>query len=197
MKRRVVMLASAALSLFIVVGYMVVGRGVNQVTAATISEANAVALATQYAQGQLPAGWLNGMPTQANGKVMARGDAMKLGMPTFQPAGDTSNLVWLIFLQGDVVASLPSIPNQPQKPAARYQQMSVILDASNGQLLASYLFPPAQEIRAASALPSLAIPTNIPISPPVITGPTTVPLTPVPNYTPHPGATSTPIRASG
>ena len=182
--------------------------------AATIDQAYAVGLAIRYAQTPMPGGWLTSTPTQAHGKLTTLGDAWQTQKGYRLTSGSrlgraTSELVWLVALRGNVMVVEESSPNRPPTEPVPYRQISVILNATTGELITTRVHAPVSEI-ATGVLPIVDVsvtPASIPPTP--VRAPTTpYPMKPgAPNVSPQPaswptsppaigvpGATATPTR---
>lgn len=143
--------------------------GERSAEAAQLSEADAVALAIKYAQMPVPYAHLTSEPTRINGAVMTFGDAQELKdgyrqPPSTQWGRDADRMVWLVFLRGDVTIlnqaapPRPGMPAVPATPPDTYHQMSVLFDATTGELRSTGTRPPDREVAAADSLPTLPIP---------------------------------------
>lgn len=174
--RRAVTLAGALIGVLAVL----VVRGATA-QGALLSEDDAVALAVRYAQTPAPAGMLASHPTAINAKLMTFGDAwqVKNGRP-LEPltryGRDSGRSVWLVFLRGDVSVRRQALLGEGSVGSSTtYQQMSVVLDASSGELVSIAMHPPGREVAQAATLPAIAVPNTVRALPQVVHGPPEAP----------------------
>jgi len=186
----------SVLSLAILAGaaVMLSGQGTNA-EAATLPQEQAVGLAAQYARTRMVIGHLVSGPTQVNAQTMTLDAAVQLEKqppldPATQQGQQRTQLVWLVFLRGDIAVPDEVEPGMSPRPALTYHQMSVVLDAVTGEKLQGAVYAPEGEVVAAGGLPAVALPpAGVTFVPPPHTQRV---VTPLPSHHP-PGPTSAPF----